>query len=256
MPSYAKTLAQPIPDPRPRSRGPVLIVNDDCELRRVVYTALRDHGFDVLEASCGQEALVIAGAFKLDAVVLDMNGPAIHSVEICRELRQMLPKVAIVTVTDRDSPDDRERVLDAGGDDYIVRPCQMANLMSRIRSAVEHARPPRAQGEPAIRVGDIALYPVRRRVEKAGRPVRVTAKEFLLLSFLMRHAGVPVTHERLLEVVWGLNHSKYRAFGGQLVRRLRRKLEEDYKNPKYLLTDNQFGYHFADPKSLAVLAKC
>ena len=253
MPSYAKILAQPIADPRPRSRGPVLIVNDDCALRRVVCTALRDHGFDFLEASGSEEALVIAGAFKLDAVVVDMSCPAIYRIEICRELRQRLPEVAIVAVSDRDSPNDRERLLDAGCNGYIVRPFQMANLMSRIRSAVEHAWPRRAQGEQAIRIGEITLCPVRRRVEKAGRRVRVTAKEFVLLSFLMRHAGVPVTHERLLEVVWGLNHSKYRAFGGQLVRRLRRKLEEDYKNPKYLLTDNQFGYHFADPKSLAAL---
>ncbi len=107
-------------------------------------------------------------------------------------------------------------------------------------------KPPHGESEEAIRIGDIELYPTRRVVKKAGRPIHLTPKEFDLLSFLMRQAGIPITHSRLLSAVWGTEYASQVEYLRTFIRQLRGKLEDDRTNPRYLLTDNHVGYRFTD----------
>jgi two-component system KDP operon response regulator KdpE len=241
-------LYEPVNDPK--SAGRLLIVDDDYSIRRALHMTLYAQGFDVTEASSGAEALSLARAVRFDAVLLDINMPGKDGVNVCRELRQLFPRLAILMLTVRNSQDDQVGALDAGADDYVVKPFQMRELTARIRAAVRRVQTPAADHEPRIRIGEIVLDPARRYVEKAGAVVALTPKEFDLLHYLMVHAGSPVNHGRLLTLVWGQEYASRTEYLRTFVRQLRKKLEDNPTDPKYLLTDSHIGYRFADEASL------
>jgi len=233
-----------------RSAGRILIVDDDYAVRRALHITLYDQGFDVSEAASGDEALAIARVIKFDAVLLDINMPGKDGVQVCRELRHAFPRLAILMLTVRNEQDDRVEALDAGADDYVVKPFQMRELTARIRAAVRRVQTPNSEIDSAISIGDISLYPIRRVVQKLGQPVHLTPKEFDLLLYLMRHSGLPVSHGRLLSSVWGPEYSSQVEYLRTFVRQLRRKLENDPTDPKYILTDSHVGYRFTDGTTL------
>lgn len=234
----------------PKSAGRLLIADDDYSIRRALHMTLYAQGFDVTEASNGDEALALARAVRYDAVLLDINMPGRDGVEVCRELRKMFPRLAILMVSVRNTPDDQVEALDAGADDYIVKPFQMRELTARIRAAVRRVQTPAGDTEQRILIGQIVLDPSRRYVEKAGEVVPLTPKEFELLHYLMTHTGMPVNHARLLTVVWGPEFASRTEYLRTFIRQLRKKLEDDPTEPKYLLTDSHIGYRFADAASL------
>jgi two-component system KDP operon response regulator KdpE len=219
-----------------RPSGRILIVDDEYSVRRALHITLYDQGFDVSEASSGEEAIALAL-------------PGKGGIEVCRELRKIAPRLAIVVVSVRDAEDDQVEALDAGADDYVTKPFQMRELTARIRSAVRRAKASALEAEEAISIGDIALYPARRSVTKGGQPVHLTPKEFDLLAFLMRRAGMPVTHASLLSAVWGTEYTNQVEYLRTFIRQLRGKLEDDRTNPKYLLTENHIGYRFIDQEA-------
>jgi two-component system KDP operon response regulator KdpE len=224
--------------------GRVLIVDDDYSLRRVLHTTLFSTGFDVNEAASGEEALALARAVRFDVVLLDLRMPGKGGIEICRELRRQFPRVAILILTVSDAEDEKVVALDSGADDYITKPFQIRELTARVRAAVRRAKTPQGEGEGTIRIGEIELNPARRLVHRAGTQVHLTPKEFDLLHCLMANMGRPLTHSKLLSTVWGsecINQVEYlRTF----VRQLRKKLEDDAGDPKYILTDSYVGYRF------------
>ncbi len=230
--------------------GRLLIVDDDYSIRRALHVTLYAQGFEVTEASSGDEAISLARAIRYDAVLLDINMPGRNGVEVCRELRNLFPRLAILMLTVRSDQDDRIFALDAGADDYIVKPFHMRELTARIRAAVRRVQTPMAESEPRIRIGEILLDPARRYVEKAGQVVQLTPKEFDLLAHLMSHPGLPVHHARLLTVVWGADYASRTEYLRTFIRQLRKKLEDDPTRPRYLLTDSHIGYRFADAASL------
>jgi two-component system KDP operon response regulator KdpE len=221
--------------------GRILIVEDEYSVRRALHISLYDQGFDVSEASSGEDGLALARVISCDAVLLDVVLPGRNG---CRELRALRPRLAILMVSVRDSEDERIEALDAGADDYITKPFHMRELTARIRAAVRRAQTSALEAEEAIQVGDITLYPARRSVTKAGHAVHLTPKEFDLLAFLMRQAGIPVDHARLLSAVWGTEYASQVEYLRTFIRQLRGKLEDDRAHPKYLLTDNHIGYRF------------
>lgn len=230
------------------SHGKVLIVDDESSIRRALRNTLHGMGFEVDDAATGEAALELVRAAKYDVVLLDINMPGMGGVRACRELRKSMPRLGILMLTVRDSEDDKVTALDAGADDYVTKPFQMRELAARIRAAVRRSSASEADPGAVIRIGNIELDPARRLVLKGGEPVRLTPTEFDLLRYLMAHAGLPITHARLLQAVWGPEYGGELEYLRTFVRLLRKKLEEDPAAPVYLLTDSHVGYRFAEAK--------
>jgi two-component system KDP operon response regulator KdpE len=229
------------------SQGRLLIVEDDSALRRSLRTTLGVLGFDVTEASNGEDALARLRMVDYEAVLLDINMPGIGGIETCRRIRQIFTRLPILMLTVRDSEDDKVEALEVGADDYVTKPFQTRELTARIRAAIRRFRAPERPAEMAIINGRIMLDPVRRRVERAGVEVHLTPREFDALHFLMTHAGRPVSHTRLLAVLRGPGFGDERSYLRVLIGHLRKKLEDDPANPTYLLTDSYIGYRFREP---------
>jgi len=228
------------------SPGRILIVDDDASVRRALHTTLQTLGFSTAEASGGEEALTLISTTPFDVVLLDINMPGLDGLETCRRLRRMLPRIAILMLTVRDSEEDKVQALEAGADDYVTKPFHIRELTARVRAAIRRMQVLEDEPNAIIRIGDIELDPARREVHKMGNFIRLTPKEFDLLYYLMAHAGLPITHGRLLNAVWGLEYGDEVEYLRTFVRQLRKKIEDDPANPKYLLTDIQIGYRFRD----------
>ena len=231
-----------------QSQGKVLIVDDDGSIRRALHGTLHGMGFVVDEAETGEAALQLAGEASYDAVLLDINMPGMGGIRACRELRKSLPRLGILMLTVRDSEEDKVAALDAGADDYVTKPFKMRELAARVRAAVRRSSAAKVDPEAPIRIGEIELDPARRLVRKGGEPAHLTPKEFDLLRYLMTHAGLPMTHVRLLRAVWGPEYGGELEYLRTFVRQLRKKLEDDAADPAYLLTDSHVGYRFAEAK--------
>ena len=226
--------------------GRVLVVEDDSALRRTLRTTLDALGFDIGEASNGEEALTRLRMVDYEAVLLDINMPGIGGIETCRRIRRIFTRLPILMLTVRDSEDDKVEALEAGADDYVIKPFQIRELTARIRAAIRRFRAPAAPSDMPITIGTIMLDPVRRRVETSGKEARLTPREFDALQFLMENAGRPVTHARLLAALRGPGYGDEREYLRVLISQLRKKLEDDPSDPKYLLTDSYVGYRFRE----------
>jgi two-component system KDP operon response regulator KdpE len=226
--------------------GTILIVDDDGSTRRALRLTLSGMGFTVVEAARGEEALSLVRVSWFDAVLLDVDMPGMGGVEACRCIRHAIARLPILMLTVMDSEDDKVLALDAGADDYITKPFQLRELTARLRSAVRRRGTKDINQDATIRHGQLQLDPVRYRVLKNGRPIHLTPKEFEVLHYLMMHAGEPVPHARLLKSVWGLEYGNELEYLRTFVRQLRKKIEDDPRNPQYLLTDAYVGYRFND----------
>jgi two-component system, OmpR family, KDP operon response regulator KdpE len=232
------------------SQGSILVVDDDASVRRALHTTLRTLGFSISEASSGEEALESARATRHDVVLLDFNMPGMDGVETCRQLRRLLPRSSIFMLTVRDTEEDKVNALDAGADDYVTKPFHIRELTARIRASIRRLQAVENKNT-TIRIGDIELDPARREVYKAGNFVHLTPKEFDLLHYLMAHVDLPITHGRLLNAVWGPEYGAEVEYLRTFVRQLRKKIENDASDPKYLVTDMSIGYRFRDAESTA-----
>jgi len=228
------------------SKGKILIVDDESSIRHALRNALRSMGFEVAEATTGEDALHLIERTRYDVVLLDINMPGMGGMETCKEIRRRSTRLGILMLTVRDSEEDKIKALDAGADDYVTKPFHVRELAARIRGAVRRAQIPSIDMAAAIRIGDIELDPVRRLVRKAGELIHLSPKEFDLLHYLMSHAGLPLMHARLLRAVWGPEYGGELEYLRTYVRQLRKKLEDDPANPEYLLTDSHLGYRFAE----------
>jgi two-component system, OmpR family, KDP operon response regulator KdpE len=229
--------------------GVILVVDDEMSIRRALHTTLEKLGFKIVEAARGEEALSLVRTNPFDAVLLDINMPGMTGIDTCRNMRKLFPRIPILMLTVRDSEDDKVEALDAGADDYITKPFQLRELTARVRAAMRWAKartPTDDDAKVVLQVGDIELDPVRRTVKKANRLIHLTPKEYQLTYQLMTSAGRPVPHSRLLTTVWGPEHRDEFEYLRTFMHQLRRKLEDDPANPKYLLTDAHFGYRFVE----------
>ncbi len=224
----------------------VLLVDDELAIRRALRAPLTELGFDVVEASRGEEALQIVRAETVDVVLLDLQMPGIGGMSTLVKLRKLAPRLPVLILTVQDSEELKVEALESGADDYITKPFSIRECVARLRSAVRRAQTPeRAEDEP-LQIGEIRLEPVRRTVTLAGQPVHLTRKEYEILHFLMKHAGRAVTYGKLLTSVWGHEYRNEAGYLRTFVRQLRKKIEPDPSRPKYLLTDAYVGYRFAD----------
>jgi len=227
-------------------QGKVLIVDDEPSIRRALRTTFGTLGFDIAEAVTGEQAIPLLRNANFDAVLLDVNMPGMGGIQACREIRRQFPRLAVLMLTVRDNEDDKVEALEAGADDYVTKPFPIRELVARVRSAVRRSHTPPRNGDAAITIGQITLDPMRRLVQKSGATVHLTPKEFDLLHYLMKHAGLPMMHARLLSAVWGPEYGSELEYLRTFIRQLRKKLEDDAAHPKYLLTDSHIGYRFRE----------
>ncbi|MDR3724109.1 MAG: response regulator transcription factor [Terracidiphilus sp.] len=227
----------------------ILIVDDELAIRRALRPPLLELGFQVAEASRGEEALQLLRAGGYDVVLLDINMPGIGGIETLRRIRGFAPRLPILMLTVRDQEEDKVAALDLGADDYVTKPFSMRELIARIRTAIRRMRAPERAEDAPIVIGEIRLDPVKRMVTKRGEPIHLTRKEFDILHCLMIRAGRVVTYAKLLTAVWGADCREEVEYLRTFVRQLRKKIEDDASNPIYLLTDVYVGYRFADAQS-------
>lgn len=224
----------------------ILVVDDESAIRRALRPPLLELGFQVAEASRGEEALQLLRNGTYDAVLLDVNMPGVGGIETLRRIRGFAPRLPILMLTVRDQEEEKVEALDLGADDYVTKPFSTRELIARIRAAVRRVRAPIRAEDAPIEIGEIRLDPVKRLVTRRGQAVHLTRKEFDILHCLMSRAGRVVTYAKLLTAVWGADCREEVEYLRTFVRQLRKKIEDDPSNPLYLLTDVYVGYRFAD----------
>jgi len=227
-------------------QGRLLVIDDQFARRRAMHTTLFSMGFEIAEASSSAEALALCRIIRCDAVLLAINGHGTAGIDMCAELRRLLPRTAILAMSANEDEERKVDVPDAGADDYVT-PSHMRELTARVRAALRRSKAVEERESEHIVVGNIEIFPPQRLVLRAGNPVHLTRREFDLLHLLMANAGLPVTHERLLRAVWGDDSANQVEYLRTYMRQLRRKLEDDPANPRYLLTDSHIGYRFTNP---------
>jgi two-component system KDP operon response regulator KdpE len=224
----------------------VLLVDDEPAIRRALRTPLNEMGFATTEASRGEEAIQLLQTQNFDIVLLDLNMPGLGGMKTLVRLRAMAPRLPILMLTVVDGEEEKVAALECGADDYITKPFSMREVIARMRSAVRRAQAPERNREAPITIGEIEMHPVRRTVSKAGQPIHLTRKEYDILYYLMTHAGRAVTYGKLLSSVWGPDYRQEIDYLRTFVRVLRKKIETDPSNPRYLLTDAYVGYRFTE----------
>ncbi len=223
----------------------ILVADDEVALRDFVSRNLRARGYVVSEAGNGLEALALWERESPHLVILDIMMPRMDGLEVCRRIRER-SNVPIIALTALDSETDKVAALDLGADDYLTKPVGVEALLARVRAAMRRSQ---WQGEPTQQgvqwFGSLMIDLEGRVVRRDDVEVRLTPTEFALLAQLVTHAGKVVTHRQLLQRVWGPEYGDEAEYLRVYVQRLRRKIEAEPANPRYLLTEPGVGYRFA-----------
>ncbi|HLN07921.1 MAG TPA: response regulator [Xanthobacteraceae bacterium] len=222
----------------------VMVVDDEAAILRFLKPALVANDYEVMTAGTVAEATKRIAAEVPDVVVLDLGLPDGDGKDVIRRVREW-SDVPIVVLSARDREAEKIAALDLGADDYVNKPFGVGELMARMRAALRHRMQRRAE-TPVLRVGDIEIDHVRHRVTRHGEEVKLTPKEFELLAFLARHAGMVVTHKQILTAVWGPAHSSDMQYLRVYIGHLRQKIEHNPDDPQVVLTEPGIGYRVAE----------
>jgi two-component system KDP operon response regulator KdpE len=224
---------------KPRS----LIVDDEPQIGRVMRTGLSTHGFEVRVAADGEAALDLFNDWHPALVITDLSMPNMGGLEFCRRVR-LTSDVPLIVLSVKSEERVKVEALDAGADDYVTKPFGMDELLARIRAALRR-NSARAGKESAVReIGDFRVDSEAHKVSVKGREIHLTPKEFELLVYLVQHPGVVLTHHKLLGAIWGGNYTEQTEYLRVFIGQLRKKIEADPANPKYILTEPWIGYRF------------
>ncbi len=222
----------------------LLVVEDELPIRRFLRASLGGEGYRLVEAETGKQALRAAAQQPPDLVVLDLGLPDMDGQDVLRQLREWL-RAPIIVLSARDQEQQKVAALDGGADDYLTKPFGTGELLARLRVALRHAA--RAGGEESSKFecGGLAVDLAARQVFAKGEEVRLTPIEYKLLTTLVRHAGKVLTHRFLLKEVWGPQQVHETHYLRVFMAALRRKVEDDPTQPRYLLTEQGVGYRLA-----------
>jgi two-component system KDP operon response regulator KdpE len=223
------------------SDATILVVDDEPQIRRVMRSTLSAHGYVITEAKTGEEALDLLRKERPDLVLLDVNMPGMGGIETCREIRRS-SDAPIIMLTVRNAERDKVQALDAGADDYVVKPFGIEELLARIRAALRRYSP--GDTVPPFVSKDVTIDFEAREVTVRGRTVHLTPKEYDVLKHLVANQGKPLTHRRLLQSVWGPDYGEETENLRVVINQLRKKIETDPTRPKYILTEPWIGYRF------------
>ena len=219
----------------------ILAVDDDPLILRLVRLHLEKAGYVVQTAMDGATAIDLAAEGQADLIVLDLTLPKRDGFDVCRAIREF-STVPIVMLTARGEQEDKLRGFELGADDFVTKPFAPAELLARIRAVLNRSRQPAKTGTAVVQCGPIAIDLVHRRVLRDGAAVKLTPTEYRLLVLLAEHRDRVLTHHDLLTAVWGAEYADDRGYLWAYIRRLRRKLEADPDEPRYLLTEAGIGY--------------
>jgi two-component system KDP operon response regulator KdpE len=219
----------------------VLIVDDDDQIREALRRGLRARDYDVLTAGNGETALDVLTGAAVDVVVLDLGLPGIDGHEVIRRLRAFTD-VPVVVLSVRESQSEKVAALDAGADDYVVKPFGMDELLARMRAALRRARPEEAR--PRLMFGDLEVDLARQLVKLGGQQLHLTPTEYRLLEALASNAGKLLTHAWLLRRVWGPAYDRESHYVRVYIQQLRQKLGDDPGRPRYIITEPGLGYRW------------
>jgi len=224
----------------------ILLVDDEPQIRRTLRSSLTAAGYGVREAPNGEAALEAIREEMPDLLVIDINMPGMSGFEVCREIRET-SDVPIIMLSVRNSERDKVRALDAGADDYVVKPFGTQELLARLRANLRRSLQDASQEKLSFHSADLAVDFVHRSVTARGKEIRLTPKEFDLLRYLVSHPDRAIPHRELLQSVWGPDYGEETEYLRVFVNQLRKKIEIKPAEPKYLLTEPWIGYRFRPP---------
>ncbi|SIQ52916.1 two-component system, OmpR family, KDP operon response regulator KdpE [Paenibacillus sp. RU4T] len=221
----------------------MLIIDDEPQIRKLLKVTLQAHQYEIYEAATAESGMLEASMHHPDLVILDLGLPDMAGIEVLRRLREW-SSVPVIVLTAKDREEDKIEALDAGADDYVTKPFGMGELVARMRVALRHAAN-KSGGEPVLRFGELAIDLALRSVELSGSRLKLTPTEYDLLKALASNAGKVMTQKQLLQQVWGSsNLSSEGHYLRIYVGHLRKKLEEDPADPRYIATEPGIGYRF------------
>jgi two-component system, OmpR family, KDP operon response regulator KdpE len=223
--------------------APVLLIEDEPQIRRFVRAALEEDGYRVTEAATAADGLARAAREHPALVLLDLGLPDRDGAELVRELR-LWSQVPIVILSARSAEPEKIAALDAGADDYLTKPFGLGELLARVRAAARRATRSPTDSSPLVEFGDVCVDHLRHVVERNGRTIHLTPIEYRLLALLIASEGRVLTHRQILREVWGPGHVESNPYLRVYVGNLRRKLEDDPARPRHILTETGVGYRF------------
>jgi two-component system KDP operon response regulator KdpE len=224
----------------------ILVIDDEPQIRRFLRISLNAYGYEVIEATRGEEGIGKCATASPDLVILDLGLPDLDGQEVIARIREW-SKVPIIVLSVRAGEAEKVAALDHGADDYVTKPFGIHELLARVRATL---RGRRQEGEPAavVKVGDLTIDIPRRRVQVADVEIRLSRKEFAVLRLLAQHAGRIVTHQHLLREVWGPAYEKETHYLRIYVGHLRQKLGDDPADPRYISNEPGVGYRLLEPE--------
>ena len=220
----------------------ILVVDDEPQITRVLRTALVSQGYEIRVANDGEMALEIMKDWTPHLIITDLSMPGVTGVELCRRVRAV-SQIPILVLSVRDQERQKIEALDAGADDYITKPFSLNELLARVRANLRRA-PKSEEIAEVVEIGDFRIDLATRTVTVAGRELKLTPKEFDLLLYLSQHPHRVIPHRKLLAAVWGANSTEQPEYLRVFIGQLRKKIEADPAEPRYLLTERWVGYRF------------
>lgn len=221
----------------------ILVVDDEPQILRALRTILSQQKYRVTAAATGEEGLALAAAAQPDLLILDLGLPDIPGVEVCKRLREWT-ELPIVVLSAHDNEAEKVAALDAGADDYLTKPFGVDELLARVRVALRHSSRMASPKGAVIAVDSLEIDLTRHLVTRDGEIVRLTATEYKLLAYLAGNSGRILTHQAILNHVWGYGEANQMEYLRVYIRQLRQKLEQDPHNPQIILTESGVGYRF------------
>lgn len=221
----------------------ILVIDDEQQILRALRTILMQQNYRVAVSETGEGGLALATAIRPDILILDLGLPDITGVEVCQRLREWTD-LPVIVLSAHDNEAEKVAALDAGADDYLTKPFGVDELLARIRVALRHHSKPPGSISSVVVAGNLNIDLANHLITRNGEVVRLTATEFKLLAFLAGNMGRVLTHQSILHHVWGYSAGEQMEYLRVYIRQLRQKLEENPRNPQFILTESGVGYRF------------
>ncbi len=231
------------PDAQPVAK--VLIADDEVQVRRFLRATLAAHGHEVVEAAQGEEAISVCAREQPDVVLIDLGLPDMDGIEAIRRIRDWSP-VPIIVLSVRDNERAMVEALDAGADDYVIKPFRTNELMARLRVMLRGRKARLDDAAAVVECGRLRLDLAARRLMVEEAPIHLTRREFDLLALLMKNANKVMTHKQILGRLWGAAHEDDVEYLRVYIKQLRTKVEQDPAAPRYLVNEPGVGYRFVE----------